>query len=121
MLSLLLHAAHKRTPIECVHKLTPTQHLLPNLPRELEQHRVVEELVDGDILRQSLPPPGLHHELARKMRGGLRLERAESDVLVQWVTRDNGPMIERRQTESLALSDRGAWLGQCEHCDQSQC
>ena len=35
------------------------------LPRELQQHRVVEELVDGDILRQSLPPPRLHHELSR--------------------------------------------------------
>lgn len=29
------------------------------LPRELEQHRIVEEFVDGHILRQSFPPSGL--------------------------------------------------------------
>ena len=35
------------------------------LPRQLQQHGVVEELVDGDVLRQSLPPPRFHHELSR--------------------------------------------------------
>ena len=41
------------------------------LPGELQQHGVVEELVDGDVLREALAPPGLHHELAGEGSGGL--------------------------------------------------
>ena len=37
------------------------------LAGQLQQHGVVEELVDGDILRQPLPSPSLHHELTRLM------------------------------------------------------
>ena len=32
---------------------------------QLQQHRVVEELVNGDVLRQTLPSSRFHHELAR--------------------------------------------------------
>ena len=35
------------------------------LASQLQQHGVVEELVDGDVLRQTLPSPRFHHELAR--------------------------------------------------------
>ena len=35
------------------------------LASQLQQHGVVEELVDGDVLRQTLPSPCFHHELAR--------------------------------------------------------
>ena len=35
------------------------------LAGQLQQHGVVEELVDGDVLGQTLPPPRLHHELTR--------------------------------------------------------
>ena len=35
------------------------------LASQLQQHGVVEELVDGDVLRQTLPSSCFHHELAR--------------------------------------------------------
>ena len=35
------------------------------LASQLQQHGVVEELVDGDVLRQTLPSPRFHHELTR--------------------------------------------------------
>ena len=33
------------------------------LASQLQQHRVVEELVDGDVLRETFPPSCFHHEL----------------------------------------------------------
>ena len=71
------------------------------LPGELEQHRVVEELVDRDVLAQALAAPRLDHELAREVRRGLRLERLQDDILVERVARHDGPMVEDREREGL--------------------
>ena len=71
------------------------------LPGELEQHRVVEELVDRDVLAQALAAARLDHELAREVRRGLGLERLQDDILVQRVARHDGPMVEDREREGL--------------------
>ena len=52
------------------------------LARELEQHRVVEEFVDGDVLAHAFAAPRLDHEFSREIVCGLRLERTQHDRLV---------------------------------------
>ncbi|TRY59797.1 hypothetical protein DNTS_035228 [Danionella cerebrum] len=85
---------------------------------QLQQHRVVEELADTDILAQTLEeenrddhddtrhhqtsddtrgtssmayftPAGFDHELSGQMRGRLRLERTNHNALIQRITRNN--------------------------------
>jgi len=64
------------------------------LARELEQHRVVEEFVDGNILAHALAAPRLDHEFAREIVCGLWLEGTQHDRLVKGVSRYDRPMIE---------------------------
>mmetsp|Transcript_54176 Transcript_54176/g.87699 ORF Transcript_54176/g.87699 Transcript_54176/m.87699 type:complete len:224 (-) Transcript_54176:2686-3357(-) len=73
------------------------------LARELEQHRVVEEFVDGNILAHALAAPRLDHEFAREIVCGLWLEGTQHDRLVEGVSRYDRPMIEHLQAEGLAL------------------
>mmetsp|Transcript_63504 Transcript_63504/g.189221 ORF Transcript_63504/g.189221 Transcript_63504/m.189221 type:complete len:307 (-) Transcript_63504:2480-3400(-) len=73
---------------------------------ELEQHRVVEELVDRDVLREALAAARLDHKLAREVRRRLRLERPQRDVLVERVARHDGPVVEGGEAEGLALRVR---------------
>mmetsp|Transcript_46784 Transcript_46784/g.113977 ORF Transcript_46784/g.113977 Transcript_46784/m.113977 type:complete len:213 (+) Transcript_46784:441-1079(+) len=76
------------------------------LPGELEEHRIVEELVDRHILRHALAPPRLDHELPRKVRCGGGLEWAKHNRLVQRITRHNRPVVKHLQAEGLALCVR---------------
>lgn len=55
------------------------------LPRELQQHGIVEEFADGHVLAETLPSPGFHHEFASEMGGRLRFQRTNDDALVEWV------------------------------------
>mmetsp|Transcript_79138 Transcript_79138/g.157324 ORF Transcript_79138/g.157324 Transcript_79138/m.157324 type:complete len:288 (+) Transcript_79138:302-1165(+) len=80
--------------------------LLGVLPCEFEEHRVVEELRDRDILREALAAACLHHELAGEVRRRLGLEGAKRDVLVQRVARHDGEVVKRRKTKGLALRVR---------------
>mmetsp|Transcript_2842 Transcript_2842/g.6792 ORF Transcript_2842/g.6792 Transcript_2842/m.6792 type:complete len:253 (+) Transcript_2842:108-866(+) len=73
------------------------------LPRQLEQHGVVEELVDRHVLAHSLPSPRLHHELARQVGGRRGLERLQHDALVQRISRHNRPVIKHLHAERLTL------------------
>jgi hypothetical protein len=59
------------------------------LPRQLEQHRVVEELVDGHILAKTLSSAGLDHEFSCQVGGRLRLKGSDDNALVQRITRNN--------------------------------
>lgn len=59
------------------------------LSGQFQQHRVVEELIDGDVFTKSLSSAGLDHELSRQMSGRLRLQGADHNALVQRVTRNN--------------------------------
>lgn len=70
---------------------------------ELEQHRIVEELVDGYVLGQSFSPSGLQHELSSEMRGRLWLQRPDGYTFVQGITGDDLPVVEHRQTKGLTL------------------
>lgn len=76
------------------------------LSGQLEQHGVVEELVDGHVLAEALAPSRLHHELASQMGGRLRLERTQHDALVKRIARNDLPVMEHGQTERLALRVR---------------
>ena len=73
------------------------------LSGQLQQHRVVEELVDGHILRETLPPPGLHHELPGEGGGWLGLEGSDGDGFVEGISGNNLPVVEYGQTEGLSL------------------
>lgn len=80
---------------------------------QLQQHRIVEELADADVLAQTLQnrerrchsssntgfhrhnrgeggadlaPPGLDHELSGQVGGGLWLKRPDHDAFIQGVT-----------------------------------
>lgn len=70
---------------------TPLQRIIEKhvLSCQLEQHRVVEELVDGHILAQTLSSAGLDHEFSRQVGGWLRFKGSDDDALVQRITRDN--------------------------------
>jgi len=59
------------------------------LSSQLEQHRVVEEFVDGHVFTQSLSPASLDHEFSGQVCGWLRLQRSDDDALVQRVARNN--------------------------------
>ena len=76
------------------------------LPRQLQQHGVVEELVDGNVLRESLSPPRLDHELPRQRRRRLRLQRPDGDGLVERVAGHDLPVVEDGEAEGLALRVR---------------
>ena len=76
------------------------------MPGELEQHGVVEELVDAHVLGEALPPPRLDHELAGERGGRLRLEGPDGDGLVEGVAGHDLPVVEDREAEGLALGVR---------------
>lgn len=59
------------------------------LSRQLEQHRVVEELVNGHVLAQTLSSAGLDHEFSRQVGGRLGLKGSDDDALVQGIARNN--------------------------------
>lgn len=59
------------------------------LPRQLEQHGVVEELVDGHVLAQALSSAGLDHEFSGQVGGRLRFEGADHNALVQRIAGNN--------------------------------
>jgi len=76
------------------------------LASQLEEHGVVEELVDGDILAHALAATSLDHELARKIVGWLRLQGAQHNGLVERVPRHDGPVVKHLQAKCLALRVR---------------
>ena len=76
------------------------------LSRQFQQHGVVEELVDGDVLREPLSPPRLDHELPGQRRRRLRLQRPDGDGLVERVAGHDLPVVEHGEAEGLALRVR---------------
>ena len=90
------------------------------LPCQLQQHWVVEELVDAHVLAQPLAAPGLDHELAREVRRRLRLERLEDDVLVERVARHDRKVVECREGKGLALRVRAQVGLEAERVDDGQ-
>mmetsp|Transcript_82865 Transcript_82865/g.235065 ORF Transcript_82865/g.235065 Transcript_82865/m.235065 type:complete len:886 (-) Transcript_82865:399-3056(-) len=64
------------------------------LLRELQEHRVVEELVDRHVLAEPFASPHLQHELPCEVRRRRRLEWPQEDGTVQGVTRDQLPVVE---------------------------
>mmetsp|Transcript_36568 Transcript_36568/g.97749 ORF Transcript_36568/g.97749 Transcript_36568/m.97749 type:complete len:235 (+) Transcript_36568:52-756(+) len=87
---------------------------------ELHQHGVVEELLNGNILRETLTPPSLHHEVARKLRRWRRLERMEHDAAVQRVAGHNRPVVECLKAHGLALGERAKVGLKAERVDGGQ-
>mmetsp|Transcript_58935 Transcript_58935/g.86253 ORF Transcript_58935/g.86253 Transcript_58935/m.86253 type:complete len:295 (+) Transcript_58935:171-1055(+) len=73
------------------------------LARKLQEHGVVEELVDADVLAEPLAAARLDHELARQVRRGAGLQRVQHDRPVQRVPRHRGPVVEGRERHRLAL------------------
>ncbi len=62
--------------------------------------------VQNEMKRKSkayLSSPGLHHELSCEVFGWCRLQRAQCDSPVQWVTRHNLPVVKHTQAECLTL------------------
>mmetsp|Transcript_28556 Transcript_28556/g.64656 ORF Transcript_28556/g.64656 Transcript_28556/m.64656 type:complete len:277 (+) Transcript_28556:501-1331(+) len=76
------------------------------LASQLQEHGVIEKLVDRDILREALAPPSLDHKFTRQVRRRLRLQWPQCDVLVERIARDDGPMIEGGEAEGLSLCVR---------------
>ena len=70
---------------------------------QLEQHGVVEKLIDGDILAHPLAPTSLDHEFARKIVGRLGLQGAQHNGLVERVPRHDGPVVKHLEAKCLAL------------------
>lgn len=79
------------------------QHILPS---QLEQHRIVEELVDGDVLGQAFASSGLQHKFSGEMSSRLRLQRSDSYALVQRIAGHDLPMMEDGQAKRLTLGVR---------------
>ena len=73
---------------------------------EFKQHGIVEKLVDGHILTQTLAPTGLDHKLAGEVSGRLRLQWSQNDALVQRISRYNLPVVKYGQTKGLSLRVR---------------
>lgn len=73
---------------------------------QFQKHGIVEELVDGHVFAEALASSGLHHELARQVRGRLGFERPQDDALVERIARHDLPVMKHRQTEGLALCVR---------------
>ena len=69
-------------------------------------HRVVEELVDRDVLAEALAAARLDHELSCEMGCGLRLERLQDDVLVERIARHDSPVVKDCEGEGLPLRVR---------------
>lgn len=76
------------------------QHILS---RQFQQHGIVEELVDGHILREALASTSLDHEFTCQMRSLLRFQWTNDYALVQRISRHNLPVMEHRQAEGLTL------------------
>ena len=76
------------------------------LSRQLQQHGIVEELVDRDVFAESLAPARLDHKLPGECRCGLCLKGPDRYRLVQGISGNNLPMVEHGQTEGLALGVR---------------
>jgi len=73
---------------------------------QLQQHRIVEEFVDGHVLGQTLPATRLDHKLSGQMGCLLRLQWPDYDALVQGIARHYLPVMEHRKAEGLALGVR---------------
>ena len=98
------------------------------LSGEFKQHRLVEELVQGDVVGKALSSSGLDGEFSRKSRDltmainfttesifkgskvlflvsthGLLFERSDDDRLVEWISRNNLPVGEDLRAEGLSL------------------
>lgn len=56
------------------------------LTSQLEQHRIVEEFVDGNILGETFASSRLDHELTSQMGGRLWFEGSNDNALVEWIT-----------------------------------
>merc|ERR1712072_1506775 len=69
---------------------------------KFQQHRIIEELVHGDILTETLAPAHLQHKLPRQVRRWSRLQRTEQNRSVQWVARHQLPVIEHGHAHGLA-------------------
>lgn len=59
------------------------------LSSQLQQHRIIEKLVNRDILTETFPSTGLYHELSSQVSCWLRLQRSDYDAFVKGVTRNN--------------------------------
>ena len=73
------------------------------LSGEFEEHRIVEKLVDGHVLTETLAATSLDHKLASQMSRRLRLQGPQNDALVQWISRYNLPMMKHRKAKGLTL------------------
>jgi len=62
-----------------------------------------QELGDGNLLVQSLPPPRLEHQIPSHSLCGCGLQRAQLDLLVERITGDDVPPVEDQRAERLTL------------------
>ncbi len=73
---------------------------------QLDEHRIVEELADGDIFAEALAASCLYHELTSQMIDWLRLEWLDYDALVERIARNYLPVVKHGQAEGLTLGVR---------------
>ncbi len=62
-----------------------------------------KELANCNILRETLPPSCLEHEIARQLLCSCGLERSGCDIFVERVAGDNGPAVEDEREGDLSL------------------
>jgi hypothetical protein len=96
----VLHFDHRHLNVFSLSKRISQRHVLSG---QFEQHGIVEEFVDRHILTETLATPRFHHKLSSQMRRRLRLQRPQEDTLVQWIARNDLPVMKDGQTESLSL------------------
>ena len=70
---------------------------------QLNEEILFEVSLNGDVLTHALPPSGFDHELAGQFLVLGRLERPQLDGLVEWIARNDLPVVECREAEGLAL------------------
>lgn len=79
------------------------------LLRQLQQHGVVKELGDADILAHALAAACLDAKLAREPRHRCRFQRAQHDGAVKRVAWYNSPVIKQALAEGLTLCVAREW------------
>lgn len=73
------------------------------LSGELQQHRIIEELVDRYIFTQTFATASLDHKLTSKMSRRLWLKGADNDALIQRITGNN---LQRRAWSEISQKVR---------------
>ena len=72
---------------------------------QLSSHALVEEFRNRHIIRESLSPSSFHEKIPREAMGRARFQGMQDDTLIQWIARDNGPVIEHGVDHCLTLGE----------------